>query len=221
MAINPAQAANSNYAPTPAPANPKGDMDKNTFMKLLVAELKQQDPMDPMQAREMVGQLSQLSSVEKLNSIDEKLSSLQNLSAASSGIANAGLIGRQVVADAHTLLQTGKEAVNGGFNLPSAADKVQIKIRDSAGQLVKTMELGAQKLGPNTFSWSGDTDKGNRAPVGSYTFEVTAKAANGNPVVASTRVTGLVTEVSYEGGAPEVIVGGARIPLGDVVSIAQ
>src|SRR5262245_53522890 len=154
MAINPAQGANSNYAPAPAPANPKGDMDRNMFMKLLVAELKQQDPLDPMQAREMVEQLSQLSSVEKLHSIDEKLSSLQNLSAASSGIANAGLIGRQVVADAHTLLQTGTDAVSGNFNLASAADTVQVKIRDGAGQLVKTMDLGAQKLGPCKFTWN-------------------------------------------------------------------
>jgi flagellar basal-body rod modification protein FlgD len=220
MAIDPTQAASQTFTNSQT-ANPKGTMGKDTFLKLLVAELKQQDPLDPMQAREMVGQLAELTSVEKLNGIDEKLSALTNLQASASGIGNAGLIGRKVVADARSLAINGTDAAPGRFDLNASADSVVVKVRDANGQLVKTIDLGKQKLGPVNFKWSGDSDKGNRAPIGNYTFEVAAKNANGNAVVTSTRLTGLVTEVSYEGSQPEVIVAGERIPLGDVVSIAQ
>jgi flagellar basal-body rod modification protein FlgD len=219
MAID-TSAVSKGPAYTAATANPNGALGKDAFMKLLVAELKQQDPMDPMKAREMVGQLSELTTVEKLVGIDEKLSALANLSAASSGIQNAGLIGRRVEADVSTMNLSG---TGGGadYELSGNAETVKVKVRDGEGNIVQTLDLGAQKLGPQTFTWDGTTDKGARAPNGNYTFEVEAKAANGLSVATSTRVSGLVTEVSYERGAPEVIVGGKRIPLGDVTSIAQ
>ncbi|HKP62502.1 MAG TPA: FlgD immunoglobulin-like domain containing protein [Polyangiales bacterium] len=219
MAIDPVQT--SKPIVSPAPANPKGNMGKETFLKLLVAELKNQDPLDPSDSKQMVAQLAQLTSVEKLSGIDERLQTLQNLTASASGIGNAGLIGRKVVADAHTLAINGTDAAPGRFTLNGDADKVMVKVRDANGQLVQTLDLGKQKLGPVKFTWSGDTAKGGLAPVGNYTFEVAAQAANGNTVVTSTRTTGLVTEVSYEGSQPEVIVGGERIALGDVISIAQ
>lgn len=207
---------------TAATANPKGQLGKDAFMKLLVAELKQQDPMDPMKAREMVGQLADLSTVEKLTGIDDKLTSLQNITAASSGIANAGLIGRRVEADTKNLSLGSAGAASGGvFNLKDNAASVTVKIRDAAGNAVKNLDLGSQKLGPHAVSWDGSTDGGVRAPSGLYSFEIAAKAAGGQPVVATTKVSGLVTKVTYENGAPEVVVGSSNIPLGDVTSISQ
>lgn len=206
---------------TAATANPKGLLGKDAFMKLLVAELKQQDPMDPMKAREMVGQLAELSTVEKLTGIDDKLTTLQNITAASSGISNAGLIGRRIEADTKNLSLGPNGSASGLFNLNDYASTVKIRIRDGAGNAVKNLDLGSQKLGPRTLTWDGTTDEGARAPSGMYTFEITAKAASGQPVVATTRVSGLVTAVTYENGTPEVLVGTSRVPLGDVTTIAQ
>jgi flagellar basal-body rod modification protein FlgD len=206
---------------TAATANPKGALGKDAFMKLLVAELKQQDPMDPMKAREMVGQLADLSTVEKLTGIDDKLTTLQNITASSSGISNAGLIGRRIEADTKNLSLGPNGGASGLFNLNNNAATVTVKIRDGAGNAVKNLDLGSQKLGPQTLKWDGMTDGGARAPSGMYTFEITAKAAGGQPVVATTRVSGLVTSVTYENGTPEVVVGNSRVPLGDVTTIAQ
>jgi flagellar basal-body rod modification protein FlgD len=196
-------------------------MGRETFMKLLVAELKQQDPMDPMQAREMVSQLSQLSSVEKLGSIDDKLGALQSSDVAASALQSAGLIGRNVVGDAKHLELTKTSNPSGSYTLSNKAANVTLKVRNADGDLVSTLDLGPQKIGAQKFSWDGKSDKGLRAADGDYTFEVSATDANGKIVPASTQVSGLVTEVSYERGAPQVVVGGARIPLGDVTSIAQ
>jgi flagellar basal-body rod modification protein FlgD len=206
---------------TAATANPKGELGKDAFMKLLVAELKQQDPMDPMKAREMVGQLSELSTVEKLTSMDDKLTTLSNITASASGIQNAGLIGRRIEADTHNLSLGSTGTATAQFNLADSAESVMVKVRDTTGNVVKQFELGAQKLGPKQLRWDGTNDGGGRAPSGLYSFEITAKAASGHPVVATTKVSGVVTKVTYENGLPEVVVGDSRIPLGDVTTIAQ
>jgi flagellar basal-body rod modification protein FlgD len=207
---------------TAATANPNGQLGKDAFMKLLVAELKQQDPMDPMKAREMVGQLADLSTVEKLTGIDDKLTTLQNITAASSGISNAGLIGRRVEADTKNLTLGPNGGASGGiYNLADSASTVTVKIRDGNGRTVKTLDLGSQKLGPQALKWDGTNDSGGRAPSGMYNFEITAKAASGHPVVATTKVSGLVTSVTYENGTPEVVVGTSHVPLGDVTTISQ
>jgi flagellar basal-body rod modification protein FlgD len=209
-------------AVTAATANPNGQLGKDAFMKLLVAELKQQDPMDPMKAREMVGQLADLSTVEKLTGIDDKLTSLQNLTAAAAGIQNAGLIGKRVEADTHNLSIAASGPASGGvFNLNNNAATVQVKIRDDQGTPVKTMDMGSLKLGPQQVKWDGTNDAGKRAPAGMYTFEITAKDSAGQPVVATTKVSGMVTKVTYENGTPEVVVGTSKIPLGDVTTISQ
>jgi flagellar basal-body rod modification protein FlgD len=206
---------------TAATANPKGVLGKDAFMKLLVAELRQQDPMDPMKAREMVGQLADLSTVEKLGGIDDKLTTLQNITAASSGISNAGLIGRRIEADTKNLTLGSQGGASGIYTLGGNANSVQVKIRDAAGNLVKNLDLGSQKLGPQAVKWDGTTNDGARAPSGLYTFEIAATDANSHPVVAQTRVSGLVSSVTYENGTPEVVVGDSHIPLGDVTTIAQ
>jgi flagellar basal-body rod modification protein FlgD len=206
---------------TAATANPKGVLGKDAFMKLLVAELKAQDPMDPMKSREMVGQLADLSEVEKLTGIDDKMTTLQNITASSSGISNAGLIGRRIEADTKNLTLGASGGTSAVYNLGDNASSVTIKIRDSSGNLVKNLDLGAQNLGAQTLKWDGTTDRGDRAPSALYTFEIAANAASGHPVVATTKVSGLVTKVTYENGTPEVVVGNSNVPLGDVTSIAQ
>lgn len=221
MAIDTSQAVKPQSMITAATANPNGAMGKDAFMKLLVAELKQQDPMDPMKAREMVGQLSELTTVEKLTGIDDKLTTLQSLTAVNGGIQNTGLIGKRIEADTRTLTLNGTEPATVNYNLGGNADAVSVAIRDAQGNVVKTLELGKQGFGPRQYVWDGKGNDGARAPNGNYTFDITAKAANGQSIVATSRVSGLVTGVSYDNGAPELIVAGTRVPLGDVTTIAQ
>jgi flagellar basal-body rod modification protein FlgD len=208
-------------ATPPVAVNPKSQMGKDAFMKLLVAELKNQDPMNPMESRDMIAQLSTLSSVEKLNAIEEKLGVLSDIQSGASAIQNAALIGKHVQADTRSMMLPTSGATGGKYELMGGASSVSVKVRDGGGNLVKTLELGAQSIGPRKFAWDGMNEQGTRAPNGSYQFEITAKNAAGLPVVASTRVSGLVTEVTYENGAPEVVVGGSPVPLADVTSIAQ
>lgn len=205
------------------PANPSANMGSDTFMKLLVAELKNQDPNQPLDARDMVAQLATLSSVQKLTEIDDKMTTLQSGSNTTSSLQSSGLIGRTVSVNTNRLSLTNDSLSQpkGSFQLQGAAKDVQIKVISSDGTAVRTLDAGALKGGTQSFAWDGNMDNGQRAQPGSYTFQVTAMDDKNLPVPASSEVSGLVTEVTYENGAPEVVVGGAHALLSDVTSIAQ
>jgi flagellar basal-body rod modification protein FlgD len=214
-------AAAAAAASNPVPGNPSADLGKEDFMKLLVAQLKAQDPMDPMQSTDMIAQLSQLSGVEKLQDIDDKLGSLQTNNTTLAGSQSAGLIGHTVTGDTRALNLRSGINPQGTYQLTGPAAQVTVQVSDASGNVVRTSNLGAQNAGMTNFLWDGKSDVGTRLSDGSYTFSVTAKDANGAPVLTSTEVSGRVTEVTYESGAPEVVVGGAHIPLAAVTSIAQ
>jgi flagellar basal-body rod modification protein FlgD len=206
----------------PVPANPKGDISgQDAFMKLLVAELQHQDPMDPVQNRDMVAQLATLTSVQKLTGIDEKLGGLQQGTLEGASLQSAVLIGKTVTAKTNHLTVNSLGVSVGGYGLPNAADSVQVSIVDSAGTVVHTIDAGKQGAGNKTFEWDARDTSGRRVPNGKYSFQVKATDSSGAALVPTTEVSGPVSEVRYTNGSPEVVVGGVHVGLSDVTSIAQ
>jgi flagellar basal-body rod modification protein FlgD len=206
----------------PVPANPNGDVSgQDTFMKLLVAELKHQDPMDPVKNRDLVAQLATLTSVQKLTGIDEKLKGLQQGTLEGASLQSANLIGKTVTARTNSLTVNSLGVSAGGYGLPNAAASVKVAIVDSAGQTVRTLDLGNQGAGNKSFEWDGQDVNGRRAPNGKYRFQVTATDSSGATIAPTTEVSGLVSEVRYSNGAPEVVVGNVHVGLTDVTSVAQ
>lgn len=210
-------------APTaPAPPNPNGDVSgQDTFMKLLVAELKHQDPMDPVKNRDMVAQLASLTSVQKLSGIDDKLKGLQQSIVDGSSLQSAHLIGKTVTARTNSLTVNSLGVSAGGYGLPNAADSVKVSIVDSAGQVVRTLDLGEQAAGNKTFEWDGADASGRRVPLGKYSFQVSATDKAGAAIQPTTEVSGLVSEVRYTSGEPEVVLGNVHVGLSDVTAVAQ
>jgi flagellar basal-body rod modification protein FlgD len=194
---------------------------QDTFMKLLVAELKHQDPMDPVQSRDMVAQLAQLTSVQKLSGIDEKLAGLQQGTLDGSSLQSANLIGKTVTAKTNRLTLNSLNASTGGYRLQNDADNVKVAVVDKGGQTIQTLDLGTQRAGGKTFEWDGRDVTGQRVPNGKYSFQITATDSQGAPVVTTTEVSGPVTEVSFVNGAPEVVVGGVHVGVSDVTTVAQ
>lgn len=223
MAVTPPASTQPPTVPDkPAPANPKGDMgSQDTFMKLLVAELKYQDPMDPLQNRDMVAQLATLSSVQKLTGIDDKLGSMQQGSLQDSSLQSANLIGKKVTAKTNRLTVNSIGDAAGGFRLANDANSVKVSVLDSQGTPVQTIDMGDLKAGQRAFTWDGQNFSKQRVATGNYTFKVEATDANGAPIVTSTEVSGVVSEVAYTNGNPEVVIGDAHVGLSDVTSVAQ
>jgi flagellar basal-body rod modification protein FlgD len=200
-------------------ADASSGVSRDAFMKLLVTQLQNQDPLDPMDAQQMVSQLSELTSVEQLLTIDHRL---QALEVATAGMANtevASLVGKNVTADSSALRLESDGSVTSVYELPAPASDVTITIKDEQGNVVRTIEADAQTAGMHDLVWDGNTNDGTRAPAGRYTMSISAKDESGNPIEASTEIEGRVDGITYENGYPELLIGRARVLLGDVQGI--
>lgn len=194
---------------------------KDDFMKLLIAQLKNQDPNQPLDAKDLVTQLSQLSGVEQLITIGDRLQTLETATNGMAANQSAGLIGKTVAAagDSLTLGDTG--GASSAVNLAQDADKATVSIRNEAGRVVKTFDLTDKRAGSHAIEWDGTSDDGTRLSAGTYRAEVSAHDKAGNPIATDMEVSGVVSAVSYEHGYPELVLGDRKVPLSSVTSIGQ
>ncbi|MCO5400315.1 flagellar hook assembly protein FlgD [Ralstonia soli] len=188
---------------------------QNTFMTLLVTQLKNQDPLNPMDNSQMTAQLAQINTVSGIQQLNTTMSNMALQSAASQG---AALIGRTVAAPASNLtLASG--AANFGISAPSGADDAVLTITNAAGVAVRTVDLGALPAGTSNFTWNGKDDKGNALADGQYAMSVSAKLA-GKTAAASTLATTTVTGVTINNGTTQLqLATGGSAPLSSITTI--
>lgn len=203
------------------PAKERGALSKEDFMKLLIAQLKNQDPQAPVDSKEFVTQLSQLTSVEQLTNMSEQLKNLQLATTSMMNNQASSFVGRQIEANGSKLHLGASGGASSGIQLMQPAQEVTLTIRDAQGQAQRVLELGSTKAGLTPVDWDGNADNGERLAAGAYTMTVEAKDKDGNPVVSSAQISGIVSQVSYERGFPELVVGDARVALANVTTIKQ
>ena len=146
---------------------------QNRFLTLLVAQMENQNPLNPLDNTEVTNQLAQMSTVRGIEQLNSKLGSLVDSLGDSQAVQASALINKTVLVPGQNLTLSDGKAY-GGVNLASAADTVTIKIYDPAGALVQTESLGQSDAGNLLFSWDGKTASGGDAASGAYTFKVTA-----------------------------------------------
>lgn len=149
---------------------------QDRFLKLLVAQIRNQDPLNPLQNSEVTSQLAQLSTVTGINKLSELVGGLSASFAQAQSLQAASVIGRGVIVPGNSLDPASGAAV-GAVELPSSVDELTITIRNAAGATVHTANLGAQKSGLVQFAWDGKNDSGNAVTPGKYTYEVQGIAA--------------------------------------------
>ncbi len=167
------------------------EQQQDRFLTLLVTQLKNQDPLNPMDNAEMTSQMAQMSTVEGIEKLNTTLSSMVDDIANSQSMQAASMIGKGVLVPGKNLtLSDG--AAYAGINLESAADQVTLKIMDSSGNVIQTEKLGAREAGVFNIGWDGVMADGTTAADGSYTFSVEA-VQGGNTVTATALQIGTVS----------------------------
>jgi flagellar basal-body rod modification protein FlgD len=189
-------------------------LSEDDFLTLLIAQLKNQDPLNPMSGSDFAAQLAQFSTVQELTEINSQFATLTQAMTTLGNAQMTNLIGTQVTANENTTVVNGSTSTL-SYNLPSAVQQGTVSIYNPSGSLVQTLNIGSQSAGNNTLTWNS-----SNLPAGNYTFNVSATDSNGQPVTASTTTTGTVTGVSYQNGTQYVTVNGQSIPFSSVVSIA-
>ena len=146
---------------------------QSKFLTLLTEQLKNQDPLNPMDNAQMTSQLAQISTVDGIEKLNTTLTSMLSNSQSNDVLQAAALVGQGVMVSGSGLTLASSKAY-GGFELPSAADKVSVSIKDASGTEVRKMELGAYDAGVHNFAWDGLSNSGAQAVDGKYTMTVTA-----------------------------------------------
>lgn len=167
---------------------------KDRFLSLLVAQMKNQDPLNPLDNAQVTSQMAQLSTVQGIEDMNSKLEALAASLGANQMAQAANLIGRGVLVPGDTISPADLEDII-GFELSRPADKVKVEIFDAGGGLVRSLDLGPREDGINMLAWDGLTSNGAAAPEGRYTFKI--NAVQGGQAVSSTALhLGLVNSVS-------------------------
>jgi len=177
-------------------ANAAGSEDR--FLKLLVAQLSNQDPMNPMDNAQMTSQMAQISTVTGVQQVNQAIQALSSQLASMQMLQSSSLVGRGVLVDGNKLPVSGSKA-SGAIDLVAAADSVKIDILSAGGQVVDTIDLGAQSAGRHLFDW----DASGKLASGTVSYRVTATQA-GNAVSTTQLVRDNVDSVSTDSGTMNV-----------------
>lgn len=225
MQIDPSKSGLGTAGVTPSGSNgalseaTSSGMGKDEFLKLLTTQLQNQDPLSPLENHEFVAQLAQFSSLEQQVTTNEQLVQIQ---LSQMGLANAQLssfVGKTIRARGDSLTVDAGKAQPVGIELATPASKVDVTIFDQAGNAVRTMSFNNVGDGVKSLPWDGKSNTGSTLADGRYTMEVTATDPQGEAVTVAPLTQGVVDEITFENGYPELVVGQGRILPADVISI--
>lgn len=182
---------------TSTPAEASVSKDQADFMTLLIAQMKNQDPTNPMDNNQMAAQMAQLNMVSGINKMNDTLTGLSSNQQISNSMQATALIGHQVMVTSNKLQLTGGKSQM-AMDLSQNADNVVVNISDSQGTIISTVNIGSKAAGIQNISWNGQTNAGTPAADGAYTFDISA-TSQGAAVSSNTLSAGIVQNVSISG----------------------
>lgn len=199
----------------------RGDLGQEDFLTLMITQFRNQDPFEPMDNGEFLGQLAQFSTVNGIDSLNGAFSSLSGALRDEQALQAANLVGRTVLAQADSGYFDGASPLGGAVELGAAASSVQIDITDRSGQLLRTIDLGEQGAGTVRFDWDGRDAGGDVMPAGQY--QISARVVRGQDVESVPAFLRAdvesVTLGQFGGGMTLNLAGGGSLPLNRVYQI--
>ncbi|KAA8996709.1 flagellar hook assembly protein FlgD [Affinibrenneria salicis] len=189
---------NSSVTSTSSTGNSSSDL-QSQFLTLLVAQMQNQDPTDPMDNSQLTSQLAQISTLSGIEKLNTTLGSISGQLDTSQALQASTLIGHGVLISGNSIVVGENSSVTPfGVELDTAASNVTVTIKDASGSTVRTVNLGAQSAGVQTYSWDGTDDSGTAVAEGSYTYSVSATSSSGGSVVSTPLKYALVYGVNTD-----------------------
>ena len=191
---------------------------ESTFLNLLVTQMKNQDPLNPMDNAQVTSQMAQLSTMSGIEKLNASFAALSSNMQASQNLQAANMIGHGVMTAGNSLPLSSAKGIY-AVDLPQGADKVEVVIKDAAGATVRKLSLGALPAGVNDLTWDGKNDSGAAVADGTYTFDVAA--SSGEKALDVTKLCfGMVNSVSSGSQGVKLTVSGVgEISMADVKQI--
>ncbi|MCU1716471.1 flagellar hook assembly protein FlgD [Pseudomonas sp. 5P_3.1_Bac2] len=202
-------------------AQSTSDLGKDQFLNLLVAQLNNQNPLEPQGNGEFIAQLAQFSQVEGIQELNSTVGNILSNYQSSQALQASSMVGRKVIVPAEQALVDTSESFKASLILPTSSANVYVNVLDSAGATVSRVNLGAQEAGQISFIWDGKDASGNTLPPATYTFKAEASYADGSKGLY-TLLPANVDSVTL-GGSELVLnlAGIGSVPLSQVQVIGQ
>lgn len=198
------------------------NLDKDAFMKLMLTQMRHQDPTNPLQSHEMAAQMAQFTSVEQMMNINKNIEGLRQDQKPMEGFQALNFIGKAVAGDSSQVTRLKGDTVHElKFTLPENVADLEIRIRGPRGDVVNKIELKDLKQGENSWTWNGLDERGLAAPAGDYKFFLEGKTALGKKVAVKTDFEGVISGVNYSAEGPVLLIGNKSVKLKDVKKIVD
>jgi len=197
-----------------------GALGRDEFLTLLVTQLKNQDPLNPLESQDFTAQMAQFSSLEQLFDVNASLATIQEAITTSGNDSNLDFIGREVKAAGNTLYKSDDSLDQGSYYIEDGA-QVTVTIYDGDGKEVRRIEAGFQDAGEYALAWDGRDAGGTTVGNGIYTFDVAARDTNGFEVYTETYSKGMVTGVSNQYATPYLVIGERLLEPENVLEISS
>jgi len=168
-----------------AAAKAKKELGQEDFLALMIQQLKNQDPLKPMENGEFIGQMAQFSTVTGIADMSKSIAGLTDAFNSGQALQAASMVGRTVLTEASTTSYTGTKPVSGALDLPYATSSSVVRVYTAAGELVRELPLGTQQAGLANFTWDGTLANGQPAPAGRYKFTAAISSPAGDTALTT------------------------------------
>jgi flagellar basal-body rod modification protein FlgD len=197
------------------------ELGQTDFLNLLVTQLTNQNPLEPMDSTAFVTQLAQFSELEEVQKVALGIGEVQNYLASVNNFSAVSLLGREIEFSGDVVHYESESQPEIAFKLGKEASKVTVNLYDRIGNVVRTWTMGDVEAGRQKLIWNGADQNGNFVEPGDYRFEVTAQGVDGSSVPVELVQQGTVDKVDFVNGLPYLYVGDQRIALADIQSITN
>ncbi len=192
-------------------------MDKDAFFKLMMAQLKNQDPSNPLKNHEMAAQLAQFSTLEQMSNMNTTLTEIKGGNKPIEQFQALNLIGKQIAGDSARITRTEIDKEHEvKFNLPQDAKSVDVKILNSKNDVVRAFKFSDLKTGENKINWNGENEKGIAEKTGDYHLQIDAVGALGQKLNVKTDFVGVVSGLTFSADGPVLMLGKQAVKLKDI-----
>ena len=201
----------------------KGMLTQADFFALLTKELANQDPTKPVDNNEMISQMTAFSTTDGVQKLNESFDSFSSSMTSSQALQASSLVGRSVLVEDNVFGMSEGEAVKGKLVSDEAASNVNIYVENIAGEIIQTVPVGNVAAGGFTFTWDGQTSKGEPATEGAYRFRIVG-LVDGKASEIEAQTYRKVDSVTLAGAGGNIMLnlnGGSAMALADVVEVSE
>lgn len=202
---------------SPVPANQNQRLGQDEFLRLMITQLQNQDPFEPMENGDFLGQMAQFSTVSGIQDLQRSFDESARVMASSQALQAASLVNRSALIQSDTLVYNGAEPVRGAVDLPRGALSAEVIVRDSSGALVTRIPAQIGADGRASFNWDGRGRDGQAMSAGTYKLSAEVRVGNQaqtSPTLIWAQIDSVSLGTARDGGVMINLAGIGPVPLG-------